>query len=147
MTRRSHSHYVNVEPQTPDQPQQASATVVDPLADNIQSEKLNERQREKFVSGPDARPDEILPQIDLVPAARRLYQTFRKIDHKKYYSDEEFNAVCVLCAGDKRRILQRMLLGIYQRAFTHNDADEVHRSRLLLDLHESEVLEENLESI
>jgi hypothetical protein len=83
-------------------------------------------------------------QVELVPAAARLYPLYLKIDQKRFFTDAEFNTICVTVAGDKRRIIQRVLLGIYQRAFVKKDAEEVRRARLMMTLHEAELLEKDL---
>jgi hypothetical protein len=80
----------------------------------------------------------------MIPAAVRLYPLYKKMDIKRFFSDEEFNKICLMVSGDPRRVIQRILAGIYQRAQDKRDAEEVKRARLLLSLHESGQLIQNL---
>ncbi len=84
-------------------------------------------------------------ETKLTPAALRHYEVFRKIDIKHFLSDEEFNKVCLIVCGDRRRIFQRVLLGMYQRAHVKSDEEEIKRVRLLMALHERGVLLQNLD--
>lgn len=92
-------------------------------------------------------PTTIEPGVDLTPVAKRLYPLYLKLDPKRFLSDADLNTVCRVVAGDKRRIIERVLLGVYQRAHLKKDYEEVKRSRLYLQLHEAEELEKNLEGI
>ena len=85
--------------------------------------------------------------LNLAPITQRLLPTFHKIDKSEYFSEEEFDRICLMTAGDVRRAIQRLILGIYQRALTKHDDAQVKRARLMISLHESNKLEENLESL
>jgi hypothetical protein len=80
----------------------------------------------------------------MIPAALRLYPLYKKMDTKRFFSDEEFNKICLMVSGDPRRVIQRVLAGVYQRAQKKKDSEEVKRVRLLLSLHESGQLLKNL---
>jgi len=82
--------------------------------------------------------------LKITPATHRLLPLFKKIDQKNYFTIEEYDRICLIVAGDKRRAIQRLILGIYQRAQKAKDGDEAHRARFLIALHEAEKLEENL---
>jgi hypothetical protein len=83
----------------------------------------------------------------LAPSTRRNFRMFLKLDHKKYYSVAEFDRLCMMVGGDSRRMFQRLLLGINQRAFIVKDVREVKRTRFLLDLHERGLLFKNFDMV
>ncbi len=87
------------------------------------------------------------PGMKLTPMTQRLLPTFQKIDKKEYFSEEEFDRICLLVAGDSKRAVQRLLLGLYQRALLKHDDAEVKRTRLMISLHEAGRLDENLENL
>jgi hypothetical protein len=82
-----------------------------------------------------------------IPSAIRLYPTYLKVDRKRLFSDEEFNKICKLVSGDPRRAIHRVLVGVYQRSHKLHDDAEIKRARLMLSLHESRSLTENLETL
>src|SRR5512139_2502003 len=132
-------------------PQQASTTI----ADSCKSDQLvfpQLLQREEQAQAQEYKPEEdsgkeVVSKLQMVPSALRNYEMYLRIDKKRFLSDEDFNRVCVVVAGDQRRIFQRVLLGIYQRAFECKDAEEVKRARLLLSLHERGALFQSLEVV
>jgi len=83
--------------------------------------------------------------VKLVPAARRNYNLYLKIDRKRFLTDADYNKVCMIACGDTRRIFQRILMSVYQRAHIAKDDEEVKRARLLLSLHERGELFKNLD--
>jgi hypothetical protein len=89
--------------------------------------------------------DNLPPEI--IPAARRNFTLFRKIDHREYYSLDEFNRICLVAGGNQRRIFQRLILGVQQRAQARRDVEEIKRARLMLDLHERGQLIKSLDCI
>lgn len=82
----------------------------------------------------------------LMPAAQIILPFFLKLNRKGYFTVEELERIVFIVGGNQRRALQKILLGIYQRSLIKKDDEEARRMRLLLSLHDSEKLEENLEA-
>ena len=89
---------------------------------------------------------EAVPPANFVPAARRLFSIFQRLNTTEFLTNDEFNHICVITGGDQRRVIQRVLMALYQRASEKKQAEEVRRARYLLSLHERGVLLTNLEA-
>jgi|PlaIllAssembly_1097288.scaffolds.fasta_scaffold50642_3 hypothetical protein len=113
----------------------------------ISSEPVGEFVPVVVYPAPEPKPEPAPPEAPLIPAAIRYLKLFRKINTKGYFTDMEYNRICLIVAGDRRRILQRLLIGLYQRAQQHHDGAEASRARLLMSLHDAGRLEENLELV
>lgn len=140
MARKANFHYVETNVGSKDEGVQAPVPpqLQQPSASSL---PVKECASEKPVE------QEPQPAIQLVPAAHRLYKLFLKLDKKRVISDEKFNKICLITGGDKRRIIHRVILGLYQHAHKVKDDEEIKRARLMLALHESEILELNLEAL
>jgi hypothetical protein len=139
---------------TENTPPSDSGTVSPVLASRVELEKLINSSEEAIKSSQmvetmveETEEVEIPSGKKLIPSAIRNFKLYKKVDHKSYYSPEEFNKVCIVACGDQRRIFQRLLLGIQQRAHKNKDSVEVKRLRLLIDLHERGTLFSMLDKI
>ena len=105
----------------------------------VVSTEVNEEKKE------EKQPFQTTMPYHLMATTVRLLPLFRKMDEGRYFTDLELDKVCKMVAGDERRAIQRVLIGLYQRALEKKDDEMVKKARMMISLHDSNRLKENLQ--
>ena len=89
-------------------------------------------------------PAEFLEYPFKIASAHRHLTTFCQLGGHKYITPKEYERMCLVVAGDERRLIQRILLVLAQRAQLAGDVLTRDQVRLFTMLHEREALLKHL---
>jgi hypothetical protein len=82
--------------------------------------------------------------FEFPPRLTPLLPLVKQIDPDGYFSPEDLRTIFLTQGQISRRFIGRLLQGVYQRSFSHKNTELTNLTRLHIQLHEQERLEEYL---